>query len=102
MAVGVESETVATAGTGDVIVLATARTRAEHELVASWAAEHHPGADAEEGPERADAVGAERLQHQHVEPGEPEDRRDVAEMERHRGANRHVVRIGRDVGVHAR
>ena len=44
MAVGVESETVATAGTGDVIVLATARTRAEHELVASWAAEHHPGA----------------------------------------------------------
>ena len=44
MAVGVESETVATTGTGDVIVLATARTRAEHELVASWAAEHHPGA----------------------------------------------------------
>ncbi|MFC5064474.1 glycerol-3-phosphate 1-O-acyltransferase [Actinomycetospora atypica] len=44
MAVGVESGTVPATGTGEVIVLATARTRAEHELVASWAAEHHPGA----------------------------------------------------------
>ncbi|WP_433801291.1 glycerol-3-phosphate 1-O-acyltransferase [Actinomycetospora sp. CA-084318] len=44
MAVGVREEAPTTGGTGAVIVLGAARTAPERELIADWAAQHHPGA----------------------------------------------------------